>query len=106
VGTSGVVTLEDVLEEIVGEIEDEHDEAEPRMKQVAPMRYVVDASVSVYDFEEFMGYKLPGEGGDFDSIGGFLVNLAGPCSRRGRGAGCGGTTLYRAGIRREARSKD
>lgn len=76
-GTSGIVTLEDILEEIVGEIEDEHDMDEPMIQEIAEGRWSVDARVSVYDFAEELDADLAAEDGDFDSVGGMVVELAG-----------------------------
>ena len=77
-GTSGIVTLEDILEEIVGEIRDEYDEEEDiGVQEIAPGRYIADAGISVYDLEDYLGVKLHTEEGDYDSLGGMMVDLAG-----------------------------
>lgn len=76
-GTSGIVTLEDILEEIVGEIRDEHDAEDARVKEVEPGRYVVDAGMSVYDLEERLGHQLGSGSEDFDSLGGMVIKIAG-----------------------------
>jgi len=76
-GTSGIVTLEDILEEIVGEIRDEYDEEETGVQEIAPGRYIADAGISVYDLEDYLGVKLHDDGGDYDSLGGMVVELAG-----------------------------
>jgi CBS domain containing-hemolysin-like protein len=74
-GTAGLVTIEDVLEEIFGEIRDEHDfEAEP-VRVVDERTLVVAARVSRDEIEERLGVSLP-EGG-FDSVGGFLLDQLG-----------------------------
>jgi len=76
-GAAGIVTLEDIIEEIVGEIQDEHDE-EPRLVfERAPGHYFVDAGISVYDLEEHLGEAICEDKTDFDSLGGLLVHLAG-----------------------------
>jgi CBS domain containing-hemolysin-like protein len=76
-GVAGVVTLEDILEEIVGEIEDEHDEEEQRVEEVEPGLFLVDAGLSVYDLEDKLGVRIHDEDGDYDSVGGMMIELAG-----------------------------
>jgi CBS domain containing-hemolysin-like protein len=76
-GTSGIVTLEDIIEEIVGDIRDEYDteEALP-IQKLAEGRYVADAAIAIGDLEMHLGKKLP-EDGDFESLGGLIVHRAG-----------------------------
>jgi len=75
-GTAGVVTMEDLLEEIVGEIRDEHDEDEVEpMRIMSDTEAVIDAGVNIEDVNAKLGIKLPTE--DFETIGGYTVGLFG-----------------------------
>jgi putative hemolysin len=77
-GTSGIVTLEDILEEIVGEIHDEHDTPEQLLTELEPGRFLADARVSIHDLNDALGGGMKGaEEGDFDSLGGLVIDLAG-----------------------------
>ncbi len=75
-GTAGLVTMEDLLEEIVGEIRDEHDtdEQEP-IAEISPEEAIVDARTNVEDVNARLGTHLPTE--DFETIGGFTVGQFG-----------------------------
>ncbi len=77
-GVAGVVTIEDVLEQIVGQIDDEHDEAEDPSAQIAIQadgRYVVDALTPIGDFNERFGATFSDE--DYDTIGGLVTEAVG-----------------------------
>jgi putative hemolysin len=75
-GTAGLVTMEDLLEEIVGEIRDEHDEDEQESIHVlSENEAVVDAGTNVEDVNAKLGTKLPTE--DFETLGGYTVGLFG-----------------------------
>jgi putative hemolysin len=75
-GTSGVVTLEDIVEEIVGEIRDEHDREEPMVQEISPGVWSVDARISIYDLGEILGVDFEDEDVAYDSLGGMIVELA------------------------------
>ncbi|SER18964.1 magnesium and cobalt transporter [Solimonas aquatica] len=81
-GVAGLITIEDVLEQIVGEIDDEYDEAEgARILRQDERRYLVSALTSVEEFNAHFGTKLPT--GDFDTIGGYVLHLFGHMPKRG-----------------------
>lgn len=73
-GTAGMVTLEDIVEEIVGEIQDEYDEEKPTVEKISETEFVINAYATVYDVNEHLPHDLP-EDLDFDTVGG-LVALA------------------------------
>ena len=74
-GTAGLVTIEDLLEEIVGEIEDEYDRSEVTIERVSEDEAVLDARVSIDEMNELFGLTVEGE--DFDTVGGFVYHLLG-----------------------------
>ena len=84
-GIDGLVTIEDLVEEIVGEIEDEHDEAaEPRLVERPDGSLIADARISIEDFEARVGPVLTEEEReDIDTLGGLVVSLAGRVPGRG-----------------------
>jgi putative hemolysin len=82
-GTSGMVTLEDIIEEIVGEIRDEHDTDETPVRQIGPDRYIANADVSLYDLAEITGLSLPEEARSYESLGGMLIDMAGRVPKSG-----------------------
>jgi putative hemolysin len=80
-GTAGMVTLEDILEEVVGEIRDEF-EADERLAQALDDRtYRVAAKLSVPDFNSLTGLRVPDE--NFDTVGGWVLDLFGRVPHRG-----------------------
>jgi putative hemolysin len=83
-GTNGIVSLEDILEEIVGDIRDEHDDDETQVTEVSPGHFLVDASMSIYDLQDRIGVDLrDDDGGDYDSVGGLIIDKAGKVPENG-----------------------
>ncbi len=72
-GTSGLVTLEDLIEEIVGEIHDEHDTEDNPFTRLSGGDILVDSRVNIEEFEEYFGVDVPE--GQFDTLGGFIFFL-------------------------------
>ena len=72
-GTSGLVTMEDVLEEIVGDIFDEYDPIEQEYEKIDDNTYIVDGQMSIYDFEKLMGVKNIET--EYDTVSGYLMEL-------------------------------
>jgi CBS domain containing-hemolysin-like protein len=75
-GMAGLLTLEDVLEEIVGDIQDEHDDEEPAIVSLPNGHLVVDASVPIAELNRHAGFEIPDDG-DYTSLGGFIVEMMG-----------------------------
>jgi CBS domain containing-hemolysin-like protein len=80
-GTAGLVTMEDLIEEIVGEIEDEYDVEETLVLPVGEGEYLVDGRLPVGDLEELVGHELPDD--DWDTVGGLVLGLAGRVPEEG-----------------------
>ena len=80
-GTAGIVTVEDVLEEIVGEIQDEYDTAEQEIVRLTETQFLCEAGVSLHLLEHFVRQKLPSD--EYDSLGGLLLELAGDIPEAG-----------------------
>ncbi len=88
-GTAGLITIEDVLEQIVGEIEDEHDfDEETHIKARGDGTYAVKAVTPVDDFNEFFDTEMDKE--EFDTIGGVVLKEFGHLPRRGETVEFGG----------------
>jgi magnesium and cobalt transporter len=83
-GTDGLVSIEDIIEEIVGDIADEHDEEAPALKRDAD-GFIADARVELEDFKNETGVDLATSdaGEDVDSLGGLVASLAGRVPQRG-----------------------
>lgn len=70
--TSGIVTMEDIVEEIVGNIQDEYDEEEELIIKQADGTYIVDGMTQLEDLEELLGISFNEE--DYDTINGYLID--------------------------------
>ena len=71
---AGLITLEDILEEIVGEIHDEYDEQEDeKIQQISKNEYIIEGSLNLDDVNDHLGTSLESE--DYDSLGGFIIEL-------------------------------
>jgi len=77
----GLVTLEDLLEELVGEITDEYDTEEPELEQVADDVYRVDGKLSIDEVNEVLDVELPDE--EWDTVGGLMLGLMGSIPEEG-----------------------
>ena len=74
-GVSGLVTVEDLVEEIVGELHDEFDRGEPEIRKISDTEYYMDAGIDIDDLTQSIGVPFEGEG--FDTIGGFVLHQLG-----------------------------
>lgn len=74
-GTAGVVTMEDVIEEIFGEIEDEYDGQDLLDQQIGENEWLLSARHEIYDLNEKYKMRIPE--GDYDTLGGFILNING-----------------------------
>ncbi|MEW6059814.1 MAG: hemolysin family protein [Actinomycetota bacterium] len=82
---SGLVTLEDLLEELVGEISDEYDREEPEMVEVDEGVYRVDGKVAIDEVNELLDVELPDE--EWDTVGGLMLGLLGSIPAEGEEVG-------------------
>lgn len=80
-GTSGIVTLEDMLEEIVGDLADEYDEHLEEIKVIKEDEYIVKGIAKIEDVNDMLGTNFQSE--DFDSIGGFVIETMGKFPEKG-----------------------
>src|SRR5205085_5094821 len=79
---SGLVTIEDLLEELVGDIGDEHDAEEERIRRTGDDSWRVDGSVAIEELNETLGLQLPVD--DWDTVGGLVLGLLGAIPAEGQ----------------------
>ena len=80
-GTVGIVTLDNVLEELVGDIQDEFDTEKPEMRKVTDDEFAVDGSLGLYELNDMIGLEL--ESADVSTIGGYVTHLIGHLPKQG-----------------------
>ena len=90
-GTAGLVTLEDLIEELVGEIVDEYDVEEPPVQPLSGGEFSVSARLDVDDLAKLVHAELPD--GDWDTVGGLFINLLGRVPGEGESVEAGGIRL-------------
>jgi CBS domain containing-hemolysin-like protein len=82
-GTEGIVTIEDILDELVGEIEDEYDTQETKIYYpLSSGGWIVDAKIGILALEEELGIKIP-HNPEYDTIGGFIFHRTGSIPKKG-----------------------
>ena len=95
-GTAGLVTIEDLLEEIVGEIFDEYDREEAMFEAISEGRYLFDARASIDDVNELLKTDLPAH--EWDTLGGLMYNLLGRVPKQGESVEHAGIRLTAAKV--------
>ena len=81
-GTAGMVTIEDVLEELVGDIQDEHDVEDEIMKRIAEHTYIVSGNVEIEELnQKFEEVNIPEEPNEYDTVAGYIINHLGRIPR-------------------------
>ena len=91
-GTAGMVPLEDIMEELVGEIQDEYDEEKPIVEVMSKNEFIIDATASIYDVNEFLPHDLP-EDGDYDTVAGLVSEIFGKIPDVGETSDFNGYTI-------------
>jgi len=75
-GTSGLITMEDILEELVGEINDEYDEEQKLIEKISDFEYKINSVISIDELNEHLVHSIP-ESDDYESFGGYLLYITG-----------------------------
>ena len=76
-GFSGVVTMEDLIEEIVGDIDDEYDHDEPDIKKIDDKNFIAKGAISIKELNSNLATRLDEDSEDYDTLGGFLIAMIG-----------------------------
>jgi len=76
-GTAGLISLEDILEEIVGDIRDEYDKEESQIIKLSEYEYLVSGKLSIDELNDLLDFDFSSENKDYDTVGGFILNQAG-----------------------------
>ena len=101
-GTAGLITIEDILEELVGEIRDEYDREDEPLRKIDEDTYLVDAGYSVFDMGKDLGVEIPDDG-EYESVGGFVTSRLGRVPEVGAEVTFGGLKMtVRMGNERRA----
>jgi CBS domain containing-hemolysin-like protein len=98
-GTAGLVTLEDLIEELVGEIHDEYDREEPKFERIGEREVRVNATMPIDEVNELIEPPLP-EGADWDTVGGLVFHLLGHVPAEGESVECAGHRLWAERVQR------
>ncbi|MGL4572388.1 MAG: hemolysin family protein [Clostridium sp.] len=80
-GFSGIVTMEDLIEEVMGDIDDEYDIDEPDIKSIGDGKYLVKGTINIYDFNEEFDTDI--EEGDYDTLNGYIITKIGKIPKEG-----------------------
>jgi putative hemolysin len=80
-GVAGLVTMEDIIEEIVGEIQDEYDNEKLAINKLTSSRYIIDAAVRIEELSESLGFPFP-EDEDYDTVAGFILAQIGSLPKK------------------------
>lgn len=83
-GTAGIITMEDIVEEIFGEIEDEHDKEENIEKQISDSEFEFSARIEIDYINEKYGLDLPADDQEYDTLSGLLLHLVGDIPEEGQ----------------------